>query len=132
MSSTIINDHEGVCPRCKTNHCEDDNEYDNRVFWVSNTDGTEICRACVRKEGEDEDEGSHCGECGTSTQGRKIRGLWNNTLCEECGEEEEMCGVCHKTCKTDDTDDLVLITEINGVKHCDECLHAFLAKRAAK
>lgn len=36
---------------------------------------------------EEEEEGSHCGECGTSTQGRKIRGLWNNTLCEECGEE---------------------------------------------
>ena len=101
MSTNIINDHEGVCPRCNTKSCEDDNEHDNRIFWVSNTDGTEVCRACIRKEDEDE-------------------------------EEEEMCEVCHKTCKTDDTDDLVLITEINGVKHCDECLHAFLAKRAAK
>ena len=38
---------------------------------------------------EEEDEGSKCGECGVSTQGRKIRSLWNNTLCEKCGEEDE-------------------------------------------
>jgi hypothetical protein len=41
------------------------------------------------EEEEEEDEGSKCGECGVSTQGRKIRSLWNNTLCEKCGEEEE-------------------------------------------
>jgi hypothetical protein len=29
-----------------------------------------------------------CLECGVSTQGRKIRSLWNNVLCEKCGEEE--------------------------------------------
>jgi len=34
-------------------------------------------------------EGSKCGVCGVSTQGRKIRSLWNNALCEECGEESE-------------------------------------------
>jgi len=38
---------------------------------------------------ESERVGSKCGECGISTQGRKIRSLWNNTLCEECGEESE-------------------------------------------
>ena len=27
-----------------------------------------------------------CAECGISTKGRKIRSLWNNTLCEDCGE----------------------------------------------
>ena len=41
------------------------------------------------EEEEEEDEGSKCGECGVSTQGRKIRSLWNNTLCEKCGEEDE-------------------------------------------
>ena len=40
-------------------------------------------------EDEEEEEGSKCGECGVSTQGRKIRSLWNNTLCEKCGEESE-------------------------------------------
>jgi hypothetical protein len=34
------------------------------------------------------EEASQCGECGVSTSGRKIRGLWNNTLCEKCGEED--------------------------------------------
>ena len=42
--------------------------------------------------------------------------------------EIAMCGVCHKSCKTDDTDDLVLIAEINGVKHCDECLQKLVKK----
>jgi hypothetical protein len=32
---------------------------------------------------------TECGECGTTTSGRKIRGLWNNELCEECGGDDE-------------------------------------------
>ena len=32
---------------------------------------------------------SHCAECGECTHGRKIRSVWNNTLCEECGDDEE-------------------------------------------
>jgi predicted RNA-binding Zn-ribbon protein involved in translation (DUF1610 family) len=43
----------------------------------------------IKNEEEVEIEGSKCGECGVSTQGRKIRSLWNNALCEECGEESE-------------------------------------------
>jgi len=82
MSSTIINDHEGVCPRCKTNHCEDDNEHDNRIFWVSNTDGTEVCRACIRKEDEDEDEDEEderlCACSGTPAQCFQCQ-------CSDCG-----------------------------------------------
>jgi len=41
---------------------------------------------------EEKKEEVCCGECGVSTEGRKIRGLWNNLLCEKCGdilEEEE-------------------------------------------
>ena len=47
----------------------------------------------VRKETHDDKDkrGSCCGECGVSTAGRKIRGLWDNTLCETCGEEEHEC-----------------------------------------
>lgn len=45
---------------------------------------------------------SHCAECGECTHGRKIRSLWNNTLCEECGDDtddeeeddDEECGFC--------------------------------------
>jgi hypothetical protein len=51
------------------------------------------CKSCEKltciQFDEDEEEGSKCGECGVSTQGRKIRSLWNNTLCEKCGEESE-------------------------------------------
>jgi hypothetical protein len=41
-----------VCPRCKTDHCQQDDDYDSRVFWVSNLDGVEVCRACLWKEEE--------------------------------------------------------------------------------
>jgi len=34
-------------------------------------------------------KGSTCAECGISTAGRKIRSLWNNVLCEECGEHSD-------------------------------------------
>ena len=47
------------------------------------------CSIETKKVKKEEDEGSKCGECGVSTQGRKIRSLWNNTLCEKCGEEDE-------------------------------------------
>jgi hypothetical protein len=30
-----------------------------------------------------------CDVCGISTEGRKIRSLWNNALCEICGVYEE-------------------------------------------
>jgi hypothetical protein len=45
-----------------------------------------MCEKCGEKE-ESESE-TECGECHTSTHGRKIRGLWNNTLCEKCGDKE--------------------------------------------
>ena len=47
---------EGICPRCKTNHCDDDNEHDNRIFWTSNTDGADVCRSCIRKEDEEDED----------------------------------------------------------------------------
>ena len=51
--------------------------------------GNEESEESDESEDEEEEEGSKCGECGVSTQGRKIRSLWNNTLCEKCGEESE-------------------------------------------
>ena len=51
------------------------------------------------------EEGSTCGECGVSTQGRKIRSLWNNTLCEKCGEESE------------EEDEEVDVFELEGLFH---------------
>jgi hypothetical protein len=43
----------------------------------------------MKKEEEKEKKEVCCLECGVSTQGRKIRSLWNNVLCEKCGEEDE-------------------------------------------
>lgn len=43
-----------------------------------------------KEEEEEEEEKCVCGECGISTKGRKIRGLWDNKLCEECGEHSDM------------------------------------------
>ena len=98
MSSNTIDDHEGMCPCCKTNHCEQDNEHNNRVFWESST-GESVCRACIQKEDEEEEE------------------------------KEQKCDVCHKSCLPEEDSDLVLITEIKGVKHCDECFRDFLVKK---
>lgn len=64
----------------------------------------EIMYSYDADEEEDEEE-CVCGECGISTKGRKIRGLWDNKLCEECGEHsdieeeeefEDMCDCCVK------------------------------------
>jgi hypothetical protein len=82
MSTNIIND--GICPRCKTNHCEDDNEHDNRLFWTSNTDGTEVCRACIRKEDEEEDEDEE-----ETDEQMKARGAMDEdgfVVCGHCGK----------------------------------------------
>ena len=86
------------CPRCKTYYCEEDDHHNERALWKSHVDNVYVCRGCISAE-EDEDE-----------------------------DEDATCGVCHKSCKTDDTDYLVLIFEINGVKHCDECLRKLVKK----
>lgn len=39
----------------------------------------------VQKHGLD----ARCAECGYSTKGRKIRGVWDNVLCEDCGEHTD-------------------------------------------
>ena len=63
------------------------------AWWCSLTDALEDeadDEEC--DEEESDDEGKHkseCGVCGTDTSGRKIRSLWNNTLCEICGEESD-------------------------------------------
>ena len=44
------------CPRCKTCHCEEDKHHKTREFWKSNTDGVDVCRGCIAKEDEEEDE----------------------------------------------------------------------------
>jgi len=55
----------------------------------------QTCEECVamkktHEEEEDEEKGATCAECGISTAGRKIRGLWDNVLCEECGEHSDI------------------------------------------
>lgn len=46
----LMDEDEGECPRCKTFHCDEDDEFKDRVFWTSNTDGVDVCRACLSKE----------------------------------------------------------------------------------
>jgi hypothetical protein len=50
-------DNEGDCERCGCNMCEEDWEHETRELFVSNVDGKNICRRCVREEDEAEDEG---------------------------------------------------------------------------
>ena len=65
------------------------------VFPIDNKEGMtlRLVWAFIEKEDTNDaktDEGSEeakCLECGVSTHGRKIRSLWNNSLCEQCGEE---------------------------------------------
>jgi hypothetical protein len=53
----IINqDWEINCERCGCNMCEEDWEHDTRELFVSNKDGKNICRRCIREEDEEEDE----------------------------------------------------------------------------
>jgi hypothetical protein len=48
------NDNGVECKRCKTTWCEEDEHYEKRLLWNSNTEeGLEICRGCVGKEGEE-------------------------------------------------------------------------------
>jgi hypothetical protein len=54
-----------------------------------------------------------CGECGVSTGGRKIRGLWDNRLCEKCGEEDDE----EEEIDVDDVD----APNIFPYKKCCEC-----------
>ena len=41
------------------------------------------------KKEQEEAVGAKCDICGISTAGRKIRSLWNNALCEECGADSD-------------------------------------------
>ena len=66
---TLPKDEDEVCECCNTTRCEDDEDYDERELWVSNTTGKNICRACVWKEEQEEDEHretceeEHCKIC---------------------------------------------------------------------
>ena len=90
------------------------------AWWCSLTDALEEaadeecdeeCEEC--DEEESDDEGKHkseCGVCGTDTSGRKIRSLWNNTLCEICGEESD-----------DESDDDSVCFRVAHEYNKDEC-----------
>ena len=85
MSNSEDNDNGRVCPRCNTNHCEEDNEFDNRLFWQSNIDNVEICRACVGKEAESKQK---CDNCNCLLENVDIfvltKGVKEQTWCSEC------------------------------------------------
>jgi len=66
INEEIINylDNEDDCERCGCNMCEEDWEHDTRELFVSNVDGKNICRRCVREEDEAEDKVvAKCEQC---------------------------------------------------------------------
>lgn len=87
------------CVTCKKGEPEVEPGFGTDTDWM--------CLGCCRKpsakemlikaltvtdsdsDTDSEDKDCACGECGVSTQGRKIRGLWNNELCEKCGESDD-------------------------------------------
>jgi hypothetical protein len=118
-----LDDDLWYCGDCKCDHMPNDDDFDEEPFF---------------KTEEEEEEGSKCGECGISTQGRKIRSLWNNSLCEKCGEEsddeeeeEVVCPRCDRTEKeceeqAEDKDNKNPITDgrVDGWGlSCDECYY---------
>jgi ribosomal protein L40E len=88
MSNSEDNDNGRVCPRCNTNHCEEDNEFESRLFWQSNIDKVEICRACVGKEA---DKPAPCKDCGVKAFWIKKFDRWSvvDNLCTNCFLKEE-------------------------------------------
>jgi hypothetical protein len=79
----------------------------------------------VQKYGLD----ARCAECGTSTKGRKIRGLWDNILCEDCGEhtddeseEEEGRSIC-PVCDFSYTEGMIEREEVVPCGRCYKCYH---------
>ena len=98
----------------------EDEEEEQEIYW-------EECSCGVHLGGKLFHDEEEFDEHPDRERGYNADGEWRCEKCRITDEDEEvMCGVCHKTCKTDDTDYLVLNTEINGVKHCDECLRAFI------
>ena len=62
---------------------KENEELKKKMEYLELNNWTVFCE--VQKYGLD----ARCAECGYSTQGRKIRGVWDNVLCEDCGEHSE-------------------------------------------
>jgi ribosomal protein S27AE len=127
--TTIFN-----CADCRKAIKENSREHDDCWTDMEKDDDLWYCADCKDAHMDEEDEevvvGSVCGECGVSTQGRKIRSLWNNTLCEECGEESDdedddedrfVCGVCGKTEPKDVEWDVGASEDFDGNVICPDC-----------
>jgi len=122
--TTIFN-----CADCRKAIKENSREHDDCWTNMEKDDDLWYCADCKSAHmDEDEEEvvvGSVCCECGVSTQGRKIRSLWNNTLCEECGEEsdddKEECDCCGENFETVC---LTIAEDAEGEeeKYCATCL----------
>jgi len=78
----------GICNDCNE-------ELVDGYYWSRPDRNLMFCADCgewvlEEEKKEEEEEKCVCGECGISTKGRKIRGLWDNKLCEECGEHSDV------------------------------------------
>jgi hypothetical protein len=106
-------DNEGDCERCGCNMCEEDWEHETRELFVSNVDGKNICRRCVREEDEAEDEG-YCWKhevavlpCKDCENGVKCDD-WEEHKCRRCKDyydelnDDGMCGACVRLTELDE------------------------------
>jgi len=100
-----------ICPRCKTKSCEEDNEHDNRLFWTSNTDGAEVCRACIWKEDEEED---CCLKCGSD---EAPHGDHTGKYCARCWDNATFCAECEAVVWMDEC----FVDEETGDCLCEAC-----------
>ena len=119
----IINkylDNEGDCERCGCNMCEEDWEHNTREIFVSNVDGKNICRRCVREEDEEEDK-EKCEECGEECPHpaviKKTGPSHRVVYCRSCFFKVEKKN-CRKCEKPTTNDELILC---DGVcRKCDQ------------
>ena len=106
-------------------HADPEDEEEQEEEWSETCECGALCGGKVFHNEEEFDEHPD------REPGYNADGEWR---CEKCRIKDEgvECEVCHKTCYAEEDSDLVLITEIKGVKHCDECFRSFLAKKDAK
>ena len=127
---------DGACERCGCLWCEDDDEFENHLLFGSNEDGKSICRRCVRKENEDEDEDyevpvfpavrrmldipeHHFTAC--DCDGKKVwwfhryEDRWYPSKAE-CGDDGVECDACEENNTNNDDDD----EEFGICKYCDD------------
>ena len=96
--------NDGPCERCGCSWCEEDNEHYNHLLWTSDKDGKNVCRRCIRKDDDEEDEAEkkkiECHGCHTAFSPTDLNTIGLSvSLCNKCycqkklNESYERCAV---------------------------------------